>query len=187
VLWKSGGKTSVALISKDGVVGVDPSTGSQLWKLDGGSVMPSCAVAGDKLLVPSSGMAAYDLTKPGQAPEELWTSGQLGSGTSTPVADAKRVFAVNGAGVLAMGNADDGKMVWKIRLNGRFSGSPVLAGKWLYILSEEGFLKVVDTTTEPEGTIASELKLGGTFLSTPAISDGDIYVRSDEALWKISK
>lgn len=187
VLWKHEQKTNIGLMSSDGVVGVDPATGSQLWKIEGGSVMPSCAISGTKLYVPSKGMTAYDLSKTGQPPAQMWTTSQLSSSTATPVASGDFVYAVNSAGVLAKGNASDGSTVWKTRLNGKFSGSPVMAGKWLYIASEEGSLKVVDTAAEPEGVVVSDLKLGGTFLCTPAISDGAIYVRTDEALWKISK
>ena len=71
-----------------------------------------------------------------------------------------------------------------MRLNGKFSGSPVISGTTVCAASEEGNLKLVDTTA-PEGSITTDLKLGGIILCTPAISNGSIYVRSDQHLWKI--
>jgi outer membrane protein assembly factor BamB len=184
VSFTANGKSTVALISKDGVVAVDPVTGSQLWKLDGGTTTPSCAVAGNTLFVPSNGTTAYDLSKIGTAPEQLWQSAQLNNATSSPVASGDFVYTINGAGVLAKAKAIDGEQVWKLRLGGKFSGSPVVSGNLVCAVSEEGNLKVVDTTT-PEGTLTTDLKLGGTLLCTPAISDGCIYVRSDATLWKL--
>lgn len=184
VSFTANGKSTVALISKDGVVAVDPVTGSQLWKLNGGGTTPSCAVAGNFLFVPSNGTTAYDLSKPGTTPEQLWQSAQLNNATSSPVAAGEFIFTINGAGVLAKAKVADGEQLWKLRLGGKFSGSPVVAGNLVCAVSEEGNLKVIDTST-PEGTLTTDLKLGGTLLCTPAISDGCIYVRSDATLWKL--
>ena len=163
---------------------MDPVTGSQLWKLNGGGTTPSCAVAGNFLFVPSNGTTAYDLSKPGTTPEQLWQSAQLNNATSSPVATGEFIFTINGAGVLAKAKVADGEQLWKLRLGGKFSGSPVVAGNLVCAVSEEGNLKVVDTST-PEGSLTTDLKLGGTLLCTPAISDGCIYVRSDATLWKL--
>ncbi len=184
VLYTQGGKTNVILLSSDGAAAVDPATGSQLWKLPGGSTTPSCAVAGSVLYVPSNGTTAYDLTKSGTLPTELWQSTQLANATASPAIAGDFIYTLNGAGVLAKATTADGKQLWKLRLNGKFSGSPVVAGNFLFVASEEGVLKVVDTTAA-EGALVSELKLGGTILCTPAISDGKIYVRSDQTLWQI--
>jgi outer membrane protein assembly factor BamB len=184
VTFTIGGKTSVALLSSDGVAAVDPTTGSQLWKLPGGTTTPSCAASGNILFVPANGTTAYDVSKPGVEPEQLWQSTQLANATASPVVSGDFIYTVNGAGVLAKATVSDGKSLWKLRLNGKFSGSPVVCGQYLYIVSEEGILKVVDTKAE-EGAIASELKLKGQLLCTPAISDGKIYVRSDQTLWQI--
>lgn len=184
VTFTMGGKTNVALLSQDGVAAVDPATGSQLWKLPGGTTTPSCAASGSVLYVPVNGTTAYDLSKPGSEPEELWQSTQLSNATASPVVAGEFIYTLNGAGVLAKATASDGKSLWKLRLNGKFSGSPVVSGQFLYVVSEEGLLKVVDTKAE-EGAIVSELQLGGQLLCTPAISDGKIYVRSDSTLWQI--
>ena len=60
------------------------------------------------------------------------------------------------------------------------------AGHFLYCVSENGVVQIVDTT-KPGGAVVSELELGETILSTPAISDGSLYFRSDSRLWKFGK
>ena len=184
VAFTTNGKTNVALLSNDGVTAVDPATGSQLWKIPGGTTTPSCTVAGTVLYVPSGGTTAYDLTKTGGPPEELWQSAQLGNATASPLVSGEFIYTINGAGVLAKASAKDAAPLWKLRLNGKFSGSPVISGTTVCAASEEGNLKLVDTTA-PEGSITTDLKLGGIILCTPAISNGSIYVRSDQHLWKI--
>ncbi len=184
VTFTVGGKTHVALLSQDGVAAVDPATGSQLWKLPGGTTTPSCAASGSVLYVPANGTTAYDLSKIGTEPEQLWQSTQLANATASPVVSGEFIYTLNGAGVLAKATITDGKSLWKLRLNGKFSGSPVVCGQYLYVVSEEGVLKVVDTAAE-EGALVAELKLGGQLLCTPAISEGKVYVRSDQTLWQI--
>ena len=186
VAFTINGKTNVALLSNTGVTGVDPATGSQLWTLPGGTTTPSCAVAGNVLYVPTNGTTAYDLTKAGTPPEELWQSTQLANATASPTVSGEFIFTINGAGVLAKANAKDGSSIWKLRLNGRFSGSPVLSGTTICAASEEGNLKLVDTNA-PEGALTTDLPLGGSFLCTPAISDGALYVRNDQFLFKIGR
>ena len=180
-------RSLVGLQSGKGLLAVDPSTGKEVWNYgDGASTVPSSAVgAGGILFVPSQGLTALKPGGDGKAPTQLWRSGNLRPGTSSPVVQGDRVFTVNGAGVLSCGNATTGERAWQVRLKGPFSASPVMAGRFLYVPNEKGLLQVVDTS-KPEGELVSELDLGETILGTPAISGGALYLRSDGRLWKIA-
>ena len=81
-------------------------------------------------------------------------------------------------------NTATGERLWQLRLKGPFSASPVVAGNYVYCVSEKGVVQVVDPS-KPEGEIIGELDLGETILSTPSIANGAIYFRSDARLWKI--
>jgi hypothetical protein len=91
---------------------------------------------------------------------------------------------LNGAGVLVKASLANGDEAWKLRLKGPMSGSPVAAGKYIYIASERGDFQVVDTTAK-EGEVIHTVELKETVLCSPAISNGAVYVRSDKTLWKL--
>jgi outer membrane protein assembly factor BamB len=179
------GREVVGLQSSKGLLAVDPATGREVWNYpEGSSTVPSSAVSGGVIFVPSFGITALKPGAPGEPPKQLWRAGTLRPGTSSPVVIGNRLFSLNDAGVLSAGDVADGKRVWQLRLKGPFSASPVAAGRFLYVPNEKGLLQVVDTS-KPEGELVSEMDLGETILSTPAISGNAMFLRSDGKLWKI--
>jgi len=86
--------------------------------------------------------------------------------------------------VVIKASLKNGDELWKLRLKGPFSGSPVAAGKHIYAVNERGIFQVIDPEA-PEGKVTQEIELKETVLTTPAISGGAIYVRTDSKLWKL--
>jgi outer membrane protein assembly factor BamB len=77
--------------------------------------------------------------------------------------------------------------LWKTRVQGDYSASPVIANGHLYLVNEAGTVQVIPLDPAiAEPGIVSTLALGETVLCTPAISGGAIYVRSDGHLWKLA-
>jgi outer membrane protein assembly factor BamB len=186
VLTGAQGDSHVLLQSSAGVAAVDPATGEVTWTYaDGASTIPSSVVSGETVFVPSNGITAL---RPGKSnpevPDILWNEGGLRPGTASPIVKGDRLFVVNGAGVLTAANAKSGERQWQLRLGGKFSGSPVIAGNQLYIVTEEGQLLVVDLGDD-SGEILSTHAFGDTVLSTPAIADGALYIRGEHHLWKV--
>lgn len=188
VIWKGleGGEDLVLLQSGKGIAAVRPATGESVWTYDdGASTIPSGTVVDGIAYIPSHGVTAI---RPGKSTphvaEIVWQENSMNPGTSSVVVHDGKVFAINNSGVLSCGNASDGKRQWQSRLEGPFSGSPVIAGKHLYAFNEKGVGFVVET--EDKGAIVSQHSFDDTILSTPAIADGAIYIRSDKSLWKIA-
>jgi outer membrane protein assembly factor BamB len=96
------------------------------------------------------------------------------------------IYFTNSAGVLTAADRKTGKRLWRIRMKGPFSGSPVACQNGhLYFFNEEGLGQVVDITGDT-GEVVSEFDLGETILATPSISRNSLYIRSDQTLWKFS-
>ena len=93
---------------------------------------------------------------------------------------------VNGAGVLNAISLKDGERLWRIRLKGPFSSSPIATASHLYVFSEPGIGQCVDLTGA-EGVVTSEVDLKETILGTPSLSGNAVYVRSDKHLWRFGK
>ncbi|MEM6280096.1 MAG: PQQ-binding-like beta-propeller repeat protein, partial [Verrucomicrobiota bacterium] len=130
---------------------------------------------------------AISLKADGSEPERLWNESNQRPGTASPLVIGDKLYLLNNAGVLAAANKDTGERIWRIRLKGPSSGSPVAgANGFLYIFSEAGIGQVVDLSGD-EGTVVSELELGETILCTPSLGEGAIFVRSDGHLWKLGQ
>ncbi len=181
------GDEVVALQSSKGILGLVPATGSSLFQFgNGASTIPSSVASGNRLFVPSNGLTALTIATDGREPKQLWNESTQRPGTASPLVIGDTLYLLNNAGVLTAANVDTGERLWRIRLKGPFSGSPVAgAGEFLYIFNEAGIGQVVDLSGD-EGRVVSELELGETILSTPSLSEGAIYVRSDGHLWKLT-
>jgi outer membrane protein assembly factor BamB len=180
VVWQD----AVALQSSQGLTGIDPHTGKVLWNYsDGAATIPSSAVAGDAIYVPSNGLTALRPEK--GAASQLWRVEGLKPGTGSPLVLDGSLFVLNGAGILIKASPANGDEAWKLRLKGPFSASPVGAGHYVYLASERGDLQVVDTRA-PEGEIVHTVALKDTILGTAALSGGALFIRSDKRLWKLN-
>lgn len=179
----------VALQGSAGISGIKASTGEELWSFSEGAATTASSLPsadGKTLYVPSNGLTAIALREDNNTPEIVWQEGTLRPGTASPVASGDKLLVLNKAGVLNAARLSDGERLWKTRLEGPFSGSPVVSGDFLYVAAErKGLLQCVDLRGE-EGTVSGTIELGETILGTPALSGDALFVRSDGHLWKIS-
>jgi len=189
VVWSGapGDAVRVLLQSSKGLEAVDPLTGEVAWSYrDGASTIPSSVVAGEKIYVPSHGITALRPIASSESPEIVWAEGRLSPGTASPIVLDDRIYVVNSGSVLVCASLADGKTVWRLRLKGPFSASPVAAGGHFCFVNEDGLVQVV-RADEKAGEIVSENELGEAILATPAVADGALYIRSDNHLWKIGR
>jgi outer membrane protein assembly factor BamB len=90
---------------------------------------------------------------------------------------------VSDIGIATCLDGRSGETLWRERLGGNYSASPVFADGRIYFLSEEG----VATVLAPGKTfrkLASN-QLDGATLASMAISDQSIFVRTDSALYRL--
>ena len=86
------------------------------------------------------------------------------------------VYAASDNGVAYCLRAKDGKEMWKKRLSGPFSSSPLLVGETIYVTNEMGTTYVFKATPDDYQAIA-ENELGDEAFATPAACDGRLYHR----------
>jgi len=162
-------------------------TGEQLWAYEADCDGISSAVALDGLVyVASKGTTVLEPSDSAE-PRVVWNAQNLKPGAASVVADDGRLYLVNRAGVLTCASADDGEILWRLRLEGEFWGTPALAGNRLYCINQKGKAQVVEFSADDSpGKIVGSGQLDGTVQCSPAIVDGALYVRSDGHLWKIA-
>jgi outer membrane protein assembly factor BamB len=190
VHWKGKkpGEDLVLIQSSAGVHAIVPRTGETKWSYDDGASTVASLVVGDGVAyVPSHGVTAI---RPGESTpsvaEILWQEGGLNPGTSSLAVHKGKVYFISDSGVLSCADAKTGKREYQARLpKGHCSGSPIIAGDYLYVFNELGMGIVCDLNDK--GKVVSEHNFDQTILCTAAIADGAIYVRSDKTLWKIAQ
>ena len=107
--------------------------------------------------------------------------------TASPLITGDRFYFINSAGVLTAADRKTGERLWRIRVKGPFSGSPVACqNEHLYLFNEKGLGQVVNLSGE-EGKVVSEFDLEETILGTASIAQNALYIRSDQTLWKFAK
>ncbi|MFL2939135.1 MAG: PQQ-binding-like beta-propeller repeat protein [Opitutales bacterium] len=186
IVMRTKGREIVALQSKDGLSAIEPSSGEEIWSFDGGaSTIPSSAWSQQGLvLVPSNGLTALKMNATGERPEKVWTDNKLKPGTGSPTVVQDKVYVVNGANVLSCAEITSGKILWRLRLKGPVSSSPVANSDRLFLFSETGLGQVVGLD-KPEGEVVGTVDLEDTILCTPALASDGLFVRSDNKLWKL--
>ena len=186
IVMRTKGREIVALQSKDGLTAIEPSSGEEIWSFDGGaSTIPSSAWSQQGLvLVPSNGLTALKMNATGERPEKVWTDNKLKPGTGSPTVVKDKVYVVNGANVLSCAEITSGKILWRLRLKGPVSSSPVANSDRLFLFSETGLGQVV-VLGKSEGKVIGTVDLEDTILCTPALASDGLFVRSDNKLWKL--
>jgi outer membrane protein assembly factor BamB len=182
------GEQVVVMQSSQDLLAISPKSGKILWKMDiKCSSIPSAMATQGKLLVPSGGLSAFDLSSAGAEPSKLWDNNKLSANACSPLAVGNRVFSISRT-VLSCGDLYSGEMKWQTRLAdaGSIWSSPVVAGNTLYLFTEDGKCVVVELN-EDKGVVAETNQLGENVLGSPAISGNAMYVRGVSSLWKIAE
>jgi outer membrane protein assembly factor BamB len=93
------------------------------------------------------------------------------------------LYSLSETGVLRCLEAATGKDVWRQRIGGKFSASPVWADGKLYLLSESG--KTIVAEAAPQYKLLAPNELNEKCCASPAISQGNLFIRSEKALYCI--
>ncbi|MDX1926494.1 MAG: PQQ-binding-like beta-propeller repeat protein [Pirellulaceae bacterium] len=192
LVLEAAGKKQLILPGSNVVQSLVPETGEEIWRLtyDGYSVIPRPIYA-DGLVFVCTGynrpsLLAIDPTGTGDVTTThlKWKSDANVPHTPSLVASGGKIFMVSDKGIASGVESATGKEVWKERIGGNFSASPLLVGDRMYMLSEEGdatILQVGDTPTE-----LAKNKLTERCLASPAIVGNDLLIRSANALYRVT-
>ena len=187
------GREQLILPGSDVVQSIDPADGRELWRVryEGYSVIPKPIFHRGLVFVSTSydrpTLLAIDPTGSGDVTDShvRWTVSANAAIPHTPslVALDGKVAMVSDKGIAACFDVVTGKELWKERIGGNFSASPLLVGSQMHLLSEEGDYTVLDIASQP--ITVAQTKLNERSLASPAVLDGDLILRTDKALYRI--
>jgi len=176
------------------VQGFDLKTGERLWTVSsrGEGVVPS-VVVGDGLAFTASGFGESrvcavrlgggrgDVTKT----HTVWESRDDVPKMSSMLYVSPHLYLATETGVAKCMTGATGEVLWRERLRGPFSASPVWADGKVYFLSEKGTTTVVEEG--PQFKVVATNELGEKCCASPAISQGNLFLRTEKTLYCIGK
>ena len=101
----------------------------------------------------------------------------------TPIPVGDQLYTLSDSGILCCFMARTGDLVWKRRVGGNYSASPVCAEGRLFLLNESGETTIVQVGDEYQ--LLARNPLSGTTLSSIAIARNALYIRTDSELFCI--
>lgn len=173
------GREQLLFTGCDLVTSFDPLSGKKLWEIPGSTTECVTSTVTDGQLIFTSGgyprnhMSAVKADGSGQV---VWENSARVYVPSMLVRDGY-IYSVLDAGVAVCWQADNGKEVWKGRLGGTFSASPVMVGDRIFATNEAGKTFIFKATPEGFESIG-ENQLGDEVYATPAICGSRIFMRA---------
>jgi outer membrane protein assembly factor BamB len=179
IIYSLAGKDQLLFTGCKLVTSLDPLTGTKLWEIDGSTEETVTSTVTDgKLIIISggypkqhlaavhadgSGKIAWEVKTQVYVPSMLYREGHL--------------YGVLDGGMAVCWKFGTGKEVWKSRLGGSFTASPVLVGDHIFATNEAGRTFIFKANPKAFDLIA-ENQLADEVLATPAIVGSRIFMRA---------
>ncbi len=198
IVISPGARRELVLNGHEGVQAFDPATGRELWFCQSvrGRGEPTVTPAGDLLCV-INGLTGGEIygVRPGgsgdvTATHMPWHTPRRGArDTPSPIVIGNYILVCDMSGVMACYNAVDGREIWRERLTGKISGSPIATGGLAYFLNEAGKTFVIEPgpalkVVAESGLPASRDEIFRASLTPLA---GQWFIRSTTTLYCVGK
>ena len=178
VILNAAGKDQLIFTGCDLVTSLNPLTGEVYWETDGATteVVTTSVTDGTRVFTsggyPKNHISAVAADGSGKL---IWENTVRTYVPSMVIRDGA-IYTVQDAGIASCWDSATGAQLWKGRLGGTFSSSPVLVGNRMYATNEEGTTFILRASPNGFEKLA-ENKLGESVFSTPVICGGRIYTR----------
>ncbi len=185
------GQRQVIAPGSNCVLAIDPVDGSVIWKLlyTGYSVIPKPIEHQGLVFLSTSydspSMLAIDPTGTGDVTQThlKWTVAKNVPHTPSMIAKDGLIYSISDNGIAMCVEADSGKVVYKKRIGGGFSASPILVDDKIYYTDESGKTTVIATGREFK--ILAENELNERTLASPAVVGNALIMRTADAIYRI--
>ncbi len=177
-------QVQVVINSNPFVMGYDPKTGQELWRVEcmSGEGAPSSAFAeGRVFAVNEFALLAGIQLEP--APSMIWEYEDELSEVSSPIATSDLLIMASSYGSISCLDAKTGELIWDQEFDDGFYSSLILVGDVVYAMDLSGVMHMFKMDK-----VYSELgsaELGEDAMTTPVFMHERIYIRGTEHLFCI--
>ena len=188
------GRPVMVSVGSKAVYGYDPLTGKELWRVieRGSHSASSRPVAGHGLVFVPMGFDQAQLLaiRPdGQgdvaASHVAWRFGKGAPSKPSILLVGDVIYMVNDGGIVGAVEAKTGELVWRGRVDGTYSASPLFANGRLYLFNEDGKTTVLEAGRELK--VLAENFLEDGFMSSPAVDGRALYLRTRTHVYRIEE
>lgn len=178
--------------SASATVAYDPATGQELWRVNhGGMNAASRPVAGHGLVYLTTGHTMRllavrlgghgDLTRDGVA----WAMQRGVPTRPSLLLEGGLLYMVSDDGIASCLDAETGRQVWRERLGGAYSASPVGAEGHIYVSDDSGKTHVLATGRQFREIAVNRLDAG--CMASPAIAGDALFLRTKTHLYCLGR
>jgi outer membrane protein assembly factor BamB len=174
-------------------IAYEPRTGKEIWRVkyaEGFSNVPR-PVYGDGLVFICTGfqepsLLAVRLDGRGDVTKSkiVWKLDRGIPRTPSPLLVGNELYIVSDNGIATCIDTKTGEELWRARLDGNYSASPIYADGRIYFLSEEGESIVIAPGRQLKHLATNQLD--GPTLASIAVSHNSFFIRSATHLYRIS-
>ncbi|MEM1293797.1 MAG: PQQ-binding-like beta-propeller repeat protein [Verrucomicrobiota bacterium] len=178
VIANLAGKDQLVLSGNNRITSFDPNTGKMNWESRGSTKSTCGTVVWDGDVVFASGGFPGKETvamKADGTGKVVWKNNTKVYEQSMLVHDGY-LYALDDNGIVYCWSTSDGRTMWRERLGGPVSSSPILAGGLIYASNERGQTFVFKPNPNELDLVATN-QLGDDIFATPTIVDSRIYLR----------
>ncbi len=188
----SSGREQLICMGSQWLVAYEPKSGQEIWRLDHGtgfSVVPRPVFASDVVYVATGygkpQLWAVRVDGSGDVTEThaVWQSLQGIPAKPSPLLLDGRIYLVDDNGVASCLDTKSGELIWKERLGGNFSASPLFAGGHIYFGNHDGKVTVIEPGDEFKKV--TENQFDGQIMASPAVVDNAMIWRTDKAIYRV--
>jgi outer membrane protein assembly factor BamB len=200
-----GGVPTLISLGAKAAYAYEPLTGKEIWRVEERSNHSASTrpVLGHGLIYAPSGFASGQLLaiRPGKPGEVLDAADEKPDPAKqlAVVWKARRnvpkkpslllvndlLFTLDDGGIASCLEAKTGAEIWRERVSGNYSASPICAAGRIYCLSEEGKCTVLQAAREFKVLAENHLPAG--FMASPAAVDNELYLRTRTHLYRIQE
>lgn len=193
LLIEVAGKRQAVIPGAQWLVAYDPASGQEIWRADCGDGFSNTAMPlfHSGLIWFSNGytsaeLIAIDPTGKGDVSKTHIRMRQSRNVPIKPslVADDENLYLISDSGILSACDQQTAQGIWRERVGGTFSASPIRSGGQILIANHDGDLIVFET-----GNKYSELsktEFGEQVMATPMPFANDIILRTKQAVYRYS-
>ena len=178
IILNAAGREQLLLTGCDLVAGLSPLTGKKLWEFKGSTTeCVTSTVTDGQLIITSGGYPKNHVSavRADGSGKVVWENSTRVYVPSLLIHEGY-LYGVLDAGFASCWKCDTGKEIWKGRLRGTFSASPVLVGEHLFATNEAGRTFIFKANPKAFELVA-ENQLGSEVLGTPTFCGDRIYMR----------
>jgi outer membrane protein assembly factor BamB len=183
-----GDRFELLLCGSEKMDGYDPLTGERRWTVRG--LVRECVptpVLGSGLVFAVSGPnGAHLAIRPGGNGDVTdthvaWRNDRGTSFVPSAIVVGNRYYLADDKGIACCLSTSTGALLWRKRLAGKFTASPVAAAGKLFFTSETGSTFVLDAAAAEYRELARN-EIGEDVYASPAVSQGRLFLRTTKHL-----